>query len=69
MSGAIRGHGQLVRILPAKRDMARSALQFGRSGGCAAGCVNCLYLCVCGEPYGAEEPREGRSRDAEGVRK
>ena len=47
MRAAILGHGQLVRILPEKRDMARSALRFGHEGGCAAGCELCRYRLLC----------------------
>lgn len=29
------------------RDIRRSALRFGESGGCRAGCADCKYLRVC----------------------
>ena len=65
MRAAKRGHGQLVRILPAKLDMARSALQFGRSGGCAAGCELCrfVYLCEGGTVGDDEEGGEYERRE------
>lgn len=56
MSAAKRRHGQTVHIMPPKRDFVRSALAFGRSGGCSAGCANCLYECLCrGGAIGADE--------------
>lgn len=68
MRAAKRGHGQLVRIVPAKRDLARSALKFGRSGGCAAGCKDCRYweLCSGGEIGGDEGGEDEREANAEG---
>jgi len=45
------------------RDLARSALAFGASGGCAAGCQNCLYISICGTDEAEEkevEKKRGR---------
>ena len=56
MRAAKRKRGQRVRILPDKRDMARSALAFGVAGGCVAGCENCRFLWLCeGGEIGAEQ--------------
>lgn len=68
MRAAKQGHGQRIRIVPAKRDLARSALAFGRSGGCAAGCKDCRYweLCSGGEIGGDEGGEDEREANAEG---
>lgn len=56
MSGANCRRGQVVHIALPKRDFVRSALAFGRSGGCSAGCTNCLYECLCrGGEIGADK--------------
>ena len=56
MSGAKHRRGQLVHIELPRRDFVRSAIAFGRSGGCSAGCANCLYECLCrGGEIGADE--------------
>lgn len=71
MRAAKRKHGQRIRIVPDKRDLARSALAFGRSGGCSAGCELCrfVYLCEGGDigagELGGEDEREA---SAEGER-
>lgn len=47
--------GQPVRAMPIKRDLARSALAFGRSGGCSAGCELCRFYWLCeGGEIGAD---------------
>lgn len=47
MRAAKRKRGQRIRIVPDKRDLARSALAFGRSGGCVAGCELCRFVYLC----------------------
>ena len=43
-----RKRGQRIRIVPDKRDLARSALAFGRSGGCASStCTGCRFYWLC----------------------
>lgn len=69
MSGAKRRHGQTVHIMPPKRDFVRSALAFGRSGGCSAGCTDCLYLSLCkGGTIGADESEVEHGGTREGKR-
>lgn len=47
MRAAKRKRGQRIRIMPDKRDLARSALAFGRAGGCASGCELCRFVYLC----------------------
>ena len=70
MSGKGHRRGRLAHNAPEKRDLARSALAFGRAGGCAAGCANCRYWRLCsGGDIGAEEGGEhGQGGSAEGTR-
>lgn len=47
---------QRIRIVPDKLDLARSALAFGRSGGCASGCELCRFVYLCeGGTIGEEQ--------------
>lgn len=57
MRAAKRKRGQRIRIMPDKRDLARSALAFGRAGGCAsAGCELCRFVYLCeGGTVGEEQ--------------
>lgn len=56
MKAANRNRGQHIRIVPEKRDLARSALAFGRSGGCASGCELCRFVYLCeGGTIGEEQ--------------
>ena len=37
----------MARVGRGPLETARNALAFGRSGGCSAGCVNCMYIRLC----------------------
>ena len=63
MRAAKRKRGQRIRIMPDKRDLARSALAFGRSGGCAAGCKDCRYWELCRFVYLCEGGTVGEEQE------
>ena len=58
MKAAKRKRGQCIRIVPDKRDLARSALAFGRAGGCVAGCELCRFVYLCEGGTVGEEQEE-----------
>lgn len=59
MSAARRGRRRKDEATGHKRDFARSALAFGRAGGCSAGCKNCRFYVLCvGGNLGGEEEQE-----------
>ena len=70
MTPVKRRHGQHIQIMPDKLDLARSALAFGHSGGCAAGCKDCRYweLCSGGDIGGDEGGEDAREVRAKGTR-
>ena len=65
MRAAKRKRGQRIRIVPDKWDLARSALAFGRAGGCVAGCELCRFVYLCEGGTVGEEQEESEIGEQE----